>query len=245
LRTWLYVFLAVALDGCAALLAGLIPERQLERAREPLVGFAAGVLIGTALLDMLPEALAGLPATTVLGTVVATLAAMVLLEWTVGHRVTSGTESRRLAPVLLGADGFHNAADGGAIAAAFLTSPRLGWIAAAAVIVHEVPEEVADYVLLRKAGMSRTRALVAMTGVQLTAGLGAVLTLIGAALWTQIAPFVLAVAAGTFLHIAEVDLVPTVIGKGPSRRRRAEAVLTFVLGLAVVAAATFLWREPG
>ena len=52
-------------------------------------------------------------------------------------------------------------------------------------------------------------------------------------------------ARGTFLHIAEVDLVPTVIGKGPSRRRRAEAVLTFVLGLAVVAAATFLWREPG
>ena len=78
--------------------AGLIPEDRLERAREPLVGFAAGVLIGTALLDMLPEALAGLPAAVVLGTVVATLAAMVLLEWTIGHRVTSGTEARRLAP---------------------------------------------------------------------------------------------------------------------------------------------------
>jgi len=45
-KTWIYVFLAVALDGCAALVAGLIPEKQLERAREPLVGFAARVLIG-------------------------------------------------------------------------------------------------------------------------------------------------------------------------------------------------------
>jgi zinc and cadmium transporter len=238
-KTWIYVFFAVALDGCAALLAGLIPEKRLERAREPLVGFAAGVLIGTALLDMLPEALAGLSAAVVLGTVVATLAAMVLLEWTIGHRVTKGTEARRLAPVLLGADGFHNAADGGAIAAAFLASPRVGLLAAAAVIVHEVPEEVADYVLLRKAGLSRTRALVAMTGVQLTAAIGAALTLLGATAWKQLAPLVLAVAAGTFLHIAEVDLIPTVIGKGPSRKRRAETVLAFVLGVGVVGAATF------
>ena len=113
-------------------------------------------------------------------------------------------------------------------------------MAAAAVIVHEVPEEVADYVLLRKAGLSRRRALVAMTGVQLTAAIGAALTLVGAAAWKQVAPLALAVAAGTFLHIAEVDLIPTVIGKGPSRRRRAKAVLAFVVGVAVVGAATFL-----
>jgi zinc and cadmium transporter len=240
LKTWIYVFVAVALDGCAALVAGLIPEAKLARAREPLVGFTAGVLICTAFLDMLPEALAELPAVAVLAAVAATLAAMVLLEWTTGHRVTTETGPRRLALVLLGADGLHNAADGAAIAAAFVTSPRLGAITAAAVIVHEVPEEVADYVLLRKSGMSRTRALVALTGVQLTAAIGALLTLLGTAVWKQITPFALAIAAGTFLHIAEVDLIPTVIAPGPSSRRRAEAVVGFIFGLAVVVAMTLL-----
>jgi zinc and cadmium transporter len=238
LKTWIYTLVAVALDGGAALVAGLIPERSLARARVPLIAFTAGVLIGTACLDLLPEALAGLPPLTVLGTFAGTLAAMVLLEWTMGHRLTSGTGTRRLAPILLGADGLHNAADGAAIAAAFSSSPRLGLIAAAAVIVHEVPEEVADYVLLRKSGMSRAKALAALTGVQLTAAIGAVLTLLGTAAWKQMAPLALAVAAGTFLHIAEVDLVPTVIAPGPSRRRRAEAVLGFVTGLGVVVALT-------
>lgn len=230
------MFLAVAADGCAALAAGLIPEASLARAREPLVGFAAGVLVGTTFLDMLPEALAQLPALVVLGAVAATLAAMVLLEWTIGHRVTKGTGTRRLAPTLLGADGFHNAADGAAIAAAFLTSPRVGLITAVAVIVHEVPEEVADYVLLRSSGMSRRRALIAMTGVQLTAAAGAVVTLVGAAVWKRVMPLALAVAAGTFLHIAEVDLVPTVIA--PGTVRRAEAVIGLIVGLLVVVALT-------
>jgi zinc and cadmium transporter len=239
LRTWIYVFLAVALDGCAALVAGLFPESKLARLREPLVGFSAGVLIATALLDMLPEAFTTLPARVVLGTVLATLAAMVLLEWTIGHRLTTGTDARSLAPVLLGADGFHNAADGAAIAAAFLASPKLGVIAATAVIVHEVPEEVADYVLLRKAGMSRRRALLAMTGVQLTAAVGALLTLLGAESWKKVAPFALAIAAGTFLHIAEVDLIPTIIATDRPRHRRFEAVAAFVLGVAVVVVATF------
>jgi zinc and cadmium transporter len=240
LRTWIYVFIAIVLDGGAALVAGLIPEAKLTRAREPLVGFTAGVLIGTAFLDMLPEALGGLPALAVFGTVAGTLAAMVVLEWTTGHRVTSETGPRHLAALLLGADGLHNAADGAAIAAAFVSSPRLGMLTAAAVIVHEVPEEVADYVLLRKAGMSRRRALVAMTGVQLTAAIGALLTLVGTAFWKHLTPFALAVAAGTFLHIAEVDLIPTVIAPGPSPRRRTEAALGFIFGLAIVVTATLL-----
>jgi zinc and cadmium transporter len=238
LKTWIYVFLAVALDGCAALVAGLIPEAKLARAREPLVGLTAGILIGTTFLDLLPEVLEQLPAPVALGTVAATLAAMVLLEWTMGHRVTSGTGAKQIAPILLGADGLHNAADGAAIAAAFLTSPRVGMVAAAAVIAHEVPEEVADYVLLRKAGMSRKRALAAMTGVQLTAAIGALLTLLGAAVWRPVTPIALAIAAGTFLHIAEVDLIPTVIAPGRSRRRRAEAVLGFLFGLSLVVVAT-------
>jgi zinc and cadmium transporter len=90
-------------------------------------------------------------------------------------------------------------------------------ITAAAVLVHEVPEEVADYVLLRKAGMSRGRALGAMTGVQLTAAIGAVITLVGVSASRVVTSVALAVAAGTFLHIAEVDLDPDLPRSAPRR----------------------------
>jgi hypothetical protein len=60
--TWIYVAAAVALDGGAALVAGVIPERWLRRARGPLLGFAAGVLLGTTFLDLLPEAVGQLSA---------------------------------------------------------------------------------------------------------------------------------------------------------------------------------------
>lgn len=240
LKVWIEVFLAVALDGCAALVAGLIPEAKLARLQHPLLGFTAGVLIATAFLDLLPEALAGLPPLVALATLVGALVTMGVLEWTVGHRVTSRTGTGRLAPVLLGADAFHNAADGGAIAAAFLNSPRLGMMAAAAVIIHEVPEEVAAYVLLRRAGLSRARALLAMTGVQLTAAVGALAILLGAAIWQEISAFALAAAAGTFVHISEVDLIPAVIAQAGSRRQRAVAALAFLAGIGIVAALTLI-----
>jgi zinc and cadmium transporter len=233
--TWIYALAAVALDGCAALVAGLLPERSLERTRGPLLGFAAGVLLATTFLDVLPEAIDQLGVRNALGALFATMVLMALLEWTVGHRMREGQSGRRLAAVLLAADGFHNAADGAAIAAAFLVSPRLGAMASVAVIAHEVPEELADYVLLRHSGMSRPRALIAMVGVQLTAAIGAALALLGSTLWQSISGFALAVAAGTFVHIAEADLVPTILETRDPRRRVA-ALVGLLAGVAVVLA---------
>jgi zinc and cadmium transporter len=139
-----------------------------------------------------------------------------------------------LAATLLGADAFHNTADGAAIAASFLVSFRLGVITAVAVVVHEVPEELADYVLVRNAGLTRARALLAMTAVQLTAAIGAAVTLLWATAWRHVSGVVLAVAAGTFLYIALVDLMPSVLRSEPGRgQRRAEAVAGLLAGLAL------------
>lgn len=236
----IYVFVAILLDGCAALVAGLLPERWLERTREPMIGFAAGVLLGTTFLDILPEAQRQLSSPAVLGIVLASLTVMVLLEWTIGHRGKHGTGVRSIATILLGADAFHNMADGAAIAAAFFVTPRLGVITAAAVIIHEVPEEVADYVLLRRAGLSRARALAAMAGVQLTAAFGAVVALVAASAWRQVSGIALAIAGGTFLHIAEVDLIPTVLARDGTRRRRAEVLVGLLGGIGLAVTET-LW----
>jgi zinc and cadmium transporter len=235
--TWLYVMLAILLDGAAGLTGGLLPEAWLTRYRATLVGFAAGVLLGAALLDILPDAIrAG--GVSVLDFTLGTFVVMALFEWAIArHHHRRGEEPTPALPVaLLGSDALHNIGDGAAIAAAFLLSPRLGVTTALAVIVHEVPEEIGDYALLRAAGLSRRSALLALAGVQLSAGLGAAATLLAWTTLHQISGHVLAIAGGTFLYISGADLLPDVLrvhsGPGP----RHGAMLGFLLGLLILVA---------
>ena len=73
--------------------------------------------------------------------------------------------------VLVG-DSIHNFCDGVIIAAAFLADTRPGPVTALAVIAHEIPQEVGDYVVLLNAGFSRARALLynALSGLAAVAG---------------------------------------------------------------------------
>jgi zinc and cadmium transporter len=233
-RTIVYVAAAVVANGCAGLIGGLVPERRLDQSRQVLLGFAAGVLLGTTLLDLLPEAFATAPRWAVLGVIATSLAVMAGIEWALGRRRPETLKGKRLAAMLLGADAFHNAADGAAIAASFLVSPRLGVITAVAVIAHEVPEELADYILLRNSGLTRAAALVAMAGVQLTAALGAAITLLSATLWRDVSGLALGIAAGTFLYIALADLLPAFWSSPPGPRgARRHAVFGLLTGLAL------------
>ena len=233
-RTIAYVTAAVVADGFAGLAGALVPERRLDRSRLALVGFATGVLVGTTFLDLLPEAFAGASHPAVVCAVVGSLLVMAALEWALGRRRRESLKGGRLAAMLLGADAFHNAADGAAIAASFLISERLGVIAAVAVVAHEVPEELADYVLLRNSNLTKTQALVAMAGVQLTSGIGAALTLLSAATWKDVSGLALGIAAGTFLYIALADLMPTVLrGRADPTESRSQAILGLLAGLAL------------
>ncbi|HVV51217.1 MAG TPA: ZIP family metal transporter [Polyangia bacterium] len=234
LQTIAYVAAAVVADGCAGLVGALVPERRLERSRHALLGFASGVLLGTTFLDLLPEAFGAAPRGAVLGLIATSFAVMAGLEWALGRRRLDTLKGGRLAAMLLGADAFHNAADGAAIAASFLVSPRLGIITAVAVIAHEVPEELADYILLRSSALTRAWALVAMTGVQLTAAVGAAITLLSAAAWRNVSGLALGIAAGTFLYIAVADLLPALWTSPAGARGRAGAGFLAGLVLAIL-----------
>ncbi|MCI0569230.1 MAG: ZIP family metal transporter [Myxococcaceae bacterium] len=237
-RTHLLIWLAVAADGLAALVGGLLSERWLARHLGDLVAFAAGALLGAVFLELLPEAV------TATGPVafrwaLAALVGMALLEWRLGHdrhRALPGT-TRALPTALLGADALHNIGDGAAVAAAFLVSTNAGVATALAVIVHELPEEVGAYGLLRAAGWSRRRALLALVVVQLTAVVGAGSVLVGSRLVQNLEGVVLALAAGTFLHIATADLMPELESAGGHRGRR---VVGFLAGVALLALASAL-----
>jgi zinc and cadmium transporter len=234
---WLWTAIAITVDGAAALVGGLLPETWLARRRSALIGFAAGTLLVAALLDILPEAIEA-RGTEALWWCTAGFLAVAFAEWSMHTHVhRRGPEAPASVPplTLLASDALHNLSDGIAIAAAFLISVPLGVVTALAVIVHEVPEETGDYILLREAGLPKRRALLALAGVQATAAIGALAMLATSGMATHIAGIALAIASGTFLFIAATDLLPEVLRKSAGRRERIESVVGFGLGAAVIA----------
>jgi zinc and cadmium transporter len=223
--TWLWVAAMITLDGIVGLSGAAIPERWLESYRAPTLGFAAGALLASATADIFPEAIARG------GIAILWCTAAVIVVLATTERIAA----RRTGPVspaaLLASDALHNIGDGMAIAAAFVVSIHVGVMTSLAVIVHEVPEEIADYALLRTSGMTKTRALIALAVVQLTAGIGAAGTLLASALLERSAGIILALAGGTFLYIAVIDLAPELV-----RLRSRAGALTFVLGAVVMLA---------
>ena len=127
-----------------------------------LVSYAVGALLGVSTLAILPSALAQLPATRVLGTLLIGILLFFFLEklvlWRHCHTHDCEVHDGAVLPVLVG-DAFHNFVDGAVIAAAVLTSVPLGISTALAVAAHEIPQEVGDVAILLHAGYSRRRAL--------------------------------------------------------------------------------------
>ena len=126
--------------------------------------------------------------------------------------------------IVLG-DGLHNFVDGVLIAAAFLADPALGWVTAIAVLAHELPQEIGDFMVLLNAGLSKKRALV------LNAFSGAAMILGGIAGYFALdgvqtaVPYVLVIAAASFIYIAVADLVPELHRQRSFRDAAAQLVL--------------------
>lgn len=212
--TLAYIFLATLAGGVLSVAAAaLLSLTVLARWAPRLVSFSVGVLLAAAFLDILPEAAQQLPFREVGATVLAGIFLFFALEKTALWRHDHVHQGATHVPSPIGlmivlGDGLHNFVDGVLIAAAFLHDPALGMATTTAVIAHEIPQEVGDFMVLLAAGYSRQRALLlnAVSGSAAVAGglLGyVVLQGVQGAI-----PYLLAVAAASFIYIAVADLVP-------------------------------------
>lgn len=109
--------------------------------------------------------------------------------------------------ILIG-DGIHNMVDGVLIAAAFLTDVHVGIVTAVAVATHEIPQEVGDFSILLQSGYSRLRALTYNVLSSLTTVIGAVVAYYALGDVQGAVPYILAIAAASFIYIAVADLIP-------------------------------------
>jgi zinc and cadmium transporter len=233
-KAWLFIAVTLALDAVVGLAGGMLSDRWLRRHQPALVGFAAGALLTAAFVDILPSSVEAIGRDALTWAFVGFIA-FAAIEWLVGHHHhQQGAEHTKTLPAsLLLADALHNVGDGAAVAAAFLTSTRAGIAVALAVVAHEVPQEVGDFVVLRAAGLRRGAALAALAAVQLAAVVGAVVVVMAAESFGRAIHVVLSLAAGTFLYIGATDLLPE-LHSGHTTADRRERMFGFVAGIVVV-----------
>ena len=229
-------------------LAALLSFRALAGLVDKLVCVAAGVLLTVALTHLLPESFHSQADPFVLGWVLlVAILGLFLLEKSAlihhthhhegdAHHHHPGHDAREAGrggwPILIG-DSFHNFADGMVIAAAFLLDWKAGVLATLAVMAHEIPHEVGDFMILLNAGFTQRKALV----FQLISGASAVLGgLVGYFVLDAagtLLPYALVVAAASFIYIALSDLLPEMM----RRRSLAQSLPEVGLILAGVALA--------
>jgi zinc and cadmium transporter len=251
--TLAYILIATLAGGLLSVaLAALLTVQLLGRVVKNLVSLSAGVLLGTALLHVLPEAFhsheADAPEP---GALFATLLAGLLFFWLLEkaelyrhvhhhegdghdhhHHFDAQQAGRGGLSVLVG-DGIHNFCDGVIIAAAFLADPALGWVTAAAIVAHEIPQEAGDYIVLLNAGFSRAKALLFNALSGLAAVVGGVLGYFLLGPFQEWMPYLLVVASSSFIYVAVADLLPQ-LQQRLGLRETAWQVTWLAAGLGVV-----------
>jgi zinc and cadmium transporter len=198
-----------ALSVLLAAACGLTPLHRMARS---LVSFAVGVLLAAALLDLLPAAAEQLEMRSLGLALLCGLLGFFLLEklslWRHEHRGPSTDPRAAIGLSLTLGDGCHNFVDGLLLAAAYTQDFQLGLAMTGAIVAHEIPQELGDFLVLLAAGYSRREAL----ALNLLASAGSLLGgVVGFFLARELQPFVpyaLVVAASSFLYIAMADLVP-------------------------------------
>ena len=238
--TLLYIVLATLTGGVlSVLIAASLTVALLGRIVRHLVSLSVGVLLGTALLHVLPEAFESkVEPHRLFATLLGGLMFFFLLEkaelYRHGHHHEGddphhghdhGFDAQQAGrggwSVLVG-DSIHNFCDGIIIAAAFLADVNLGLVTSAAIIAHEIPQEVGDFIVLLNAGFSRSKALLYNMISGLASVLGGVLGYFVVGPWEALFPYLLVAASSSFVYVAVADLLPQLQQRLPLRSTLAQ-----------------------
>ena len=220
-----------------------------------LVSYAIGALLGAAFLELLPHAFEGaMSVHSVAATILAGIFGFFILEklvlWRHCHvedcdahdqHANSHDHGRSGMLILIG-DSFHNFCDGILIAAAFMEDTQLGIVTALAIIAHEIPQEVGDFLILLHSGYSRTRAFVLnlLSSVAMfVGGLIAYFALQSLQQWVQ---GILALAAASMIYVAVADLIHGLHKRTELRATLSQSVL-IALGVSSIWLVGYLTRN--
>jgi zinc and cadmium transporter len=236
---WIIFFcLLGSAGGVVAAARVLVLPEELRKSLLPLLlSYASGTLLGTAFLGLLPESLERVAPMTISMTILAGIVLFFLLEklviWHHCHAEICEVHGQA-GPLILIGDALHNFVDGFVIAAAFLTSFPLGVATSLAVFAHEIPQEVGDFAILLDSGYSTRKAFLYNLLSALAILPGAVIAYAYLETMQAAVPYVLALAAASFMYIAMADLLPSLHRYAPLAATRRQLLL-MLAGIGTIA----------
>jgi zinc and cadmium transporter len=233
LSTLGWILASSLLGGTLSIAAAALVAFNVRPSAVPvLVSYSVGALLGAAFLGVLPHAMEHMAQPAELGvSVLAGLLVFFVLEklvlWRHHHApqwgeqadsdVLAGAHGKahhgehahgRSGVLIMVGDTVHNFVDGILIAAAFLADVQLGLVTALAILAHEIPSEVSDFLILIHSGYTRRRALLVNLFSSLAMVVGGLLgyvTLAGVEAWI---PALLGFVAASMIYVAVADLIP-------------------------------------
>eukprot|EP01133_Synstelium_polycarpum_P003756 gene3756-4331_t len=243
------ILLATTIAGVFSITAAAIFSFAfLSKVVERMVSLSVGIMLSTSLLHALPEAFESqADPRSLFATLLAGLLAFFMLEKFAilrhshhhegdGHHHAHGHDKHEAGKsgwMILVGDGMHNFTDGILIAAAFLADPKLGLVTGLAIIAHEIPQEIGDFIVLLNAGFSRLRAYVFNLLCSLMAVAGGLLGYFTLDRASNLIPYVLVFASSGFIYIALSDLMPQ-MQRRATLRETIPQVLLIALGVCIV-----------
>ena len=227
-----------------------------------LISYAIGALLGAVFLEILPHAFSlaknmeNMAATVLFGILLFfVLEKLVLWRHCHGeeceahavshdHGHSHGHDHGRSGLMITIGDTFHNFVDGILIAAAFMTDFQLGAVTALAIIAHEIPQEVGDFLILLHSGYSKLQAILLNLMSSLATLLGGLLAyfaLTGVQDWI---PNILGLASASMIYVAVADLIPG-LHKRPELRATVQQVALIGLGIGSIWLTKWLLGDLG
>lgn len=215
-----------------------------------LVSYAIGALLGAAFLEVIPHAFERLDAHHAALTILAGIFVFFIMEKLVlwRHCHTEDCEAHdqhaaahdhgRSGTMILVGDSVHNFIDGVLIAAAFLQSTQLGVITAIAIVAHEIPQEVGDFLILLHSGYTKARALMLNLLSSLASLAGGVIGYFALQAVDQAVPYLLGIVAASMIYVAVADLIPG-LHKRTELRATISQTLLIALGVGSIALVRF------
>jgi zinc and cadmium transporter len=249
------IFTAIGgvLSVMAAAVFLLLPEQRRDALLPHGISFAIGALLAVAFWGLIPEVFTGVNPEqfqALSGTILAGILGFFVLEklliWRHCHygehceahgdetehehhnghnHGHQGHSAKSAGSLIIVGDSIHNFVDGVLIAAAFLTDVQLGVVTSLAVAAHEIPQEVGDFAILLHSGYSNAKALFYNVLASLSTVLGGVLAYFCLADLHDKLPYLLALAASSFIYIAVADLIPSLHKKTDMKTSLQQIVL--------------------
>ena len=252
--TTLYTIISViivSLVSFVGIITLFFRKKKIDSLLLILVSISAGTLFGGAFFHLIPEAVeeSGSFSVSISFLILAGITIFFLLDklihWRHSHTESSLIHTTKenkpsVAYLNLLGDGFHNFLDGLIIAGSYLVSIPTGIATTIAVVIHETPQEIADFGVLMYSGLSKWKALLFNFFSATLAIAGAIVGLI---LGTQSEIFIAAIvpfAGGAFVYIAGSNLIPELLRKNHGLKILLQQFLAFIVGIIIMYGLLFL-----